>query len=88
MSLLLTITSILNAQLKFPTATSAVRLVSKNGGTLESLTAGRVEIFFAGRWGTICSDNVQLSDAIGLCHILTSASTVLAYGSTGSESLG
>ena len=52
-----------------------------------SLTAGRVEIFFAGHWGSICSDKFTLSDAMGLCHILTRSSSVLAYGSTGSDNL-
>ena len=57
-----------------------MRFVSKNEGISESLTAGRVEIFFAGRWGTICSDNFTLMDAMGLCSILTGSSDVLAFG--------
>ena len=69
------------------TASSVVRFVSKNGRISNSLTAGRVDIFFAGRWGSICSDNFQLSDAMGLCHILTSSSDVLAFGTTGSDNL-
>ena len=64
-----------------------MQMVSKNEGLSVSLTAGRVEIFFAGRWETICSDNFQLSDAMGLCHILTRSSNVLAYGVTGSKNL-
>ena len=64
-----------------------MRFVSKNGGLSDSLTAGRVEIFFAGRWGTICSDNFTQSDAMGLCHILTGSNNVLAYDAAGQASL-
>lgn len=66
---------------------SVLRLVSKNEHSSVALTAGRVEIYFSGRWGTICSDNFQLSDAMGLCHILTRSSDVLAYGVIGSTNL-
>ena len=51
------------------------------------LTAGRVEIFFAGYWGTICSIGFTLTDAQGLCHILTGSSSVLAYGTVGDDNL-
>ena len=64
-----------------------MRLVSKNEASSVSLTTGRVEIYFGGRWGTICSDNFQPSDAMGLCHILTRSSDVLAYGTIGSTNL-
>ena len=64
-----------------------MRFVSKNGRLSNSLTAGRVEIFFAGRWGTICSDKFTLSDAMGLCHILTDSTAVLAYGTVGRDNL-
>ena len=63
------------------------RLVSKNERSSVSLTAGQVEILFAGRWGTIYSDKFKLSDAMGLCHILTHSSDVLAYGVVGSTNL-
>ena len=69
------------------TVTSSTRFVTKNGGISSSLTAGRVEIFFAGRWGTICSDNFTLPDAMGLCHILTGSNNVLAYGAVDQASL-
>ena len=46
-----------------------------------------MDIFFAGRWGTICSDGFSLSDARGLCHILTGSSSVLAYGAVGDDNL-
>ena len=64
-----------------------MRFVSKNEGISTSLTAGRVEIFFAGRWGTVCSDNFTISDATGLCHSVTGSSSVLAYGAVGQDNL-
>ena len=67
--------------------TSAVRLVTTNGATSVNLTAGRVEVFYVGRWGTICDDGFSSSDAAALCHNLTGSSTVLAYGTVGSSRL-
>ena len=64
-----------------------MRFVSKNEGLSNSLTAGRVEIFFAGRWGTICSDNFTLTDAMGLCQVITGSTNVLAYGAVGQANL-
>ena len=68
-------------------ATSSARFVIGESQTSNSLTAGRVEIFFAGRWGSICSDGFTQQDAIGLCHILTRSAGVLAYGAVGSNNL-
>lgn len=66
---------------------SVVRFISKRQKLSRYLTAGRVEIFFAGYWGTICSSGFTLSDAQGLCHILTGSSSVLAYGTVGDDNL-
>lgn len=62
---------------------STFRLVSKNGATSIYLTAGRVEVFYVGQWGTICEDGFSSSDATVLCQILTGSSVVLAYGTVG-----
>ena len=67
--------------------TSTVRFVSKRGKVSRYLTAGRVDIFFAGHWGTICSNGFTLSEAQGLCHILTGSSSVLSYGTVGNDNL-
>ena len=64
-----------------------MRFVSKREKISRYLTAGRVEIFFAGYWGTICSNGFTLSAAQGLCHILTGSSSVLAYGTVGDNNL-
>ena len=65
----------------------AIRLVTKSSATSVYLTAGRVEVFYAGRWGTICDNGFSSSDAAALCHILTGSRSVLAYGRVGSSSL-
>ena len=69
------------------TGPSSVRLVTTNGATSVGLTAGRVDVFYVGQWGTICNDGFSSSDAAALCHILTGSSGVLAYGTVGSRSL-
>ena len=69
------------------TDSGAIRLVGKNGATSRYLTAGRVDIFYVGRWGTICNDGFSSSDAAALCHILTGSSAVLAYGPVGNSGL-
>ena len=70
------------------TDSAVVRFVSNNEKISSSLTAGRLAIFFAGRWGSICSKGVKLSDAMALCHYLTGSTSVLAYGAVGSDNLG
>ena len=66
---------------------SGVRFVSKREKRFSSFTAGRVEIFFSGRWGSVCSDGFTASDARGLCHVITGSDDVLAYGAVGSDNL-
>ena len=58
-----------------------------NSSDATFLTAGRVNIFFAGQWGSICSDGFTLSDAQGLCHIMTGSHSVMAFGAVGSDNL-
>ena len=61
--------------------------MTTNGATSVNLTAGRIDVFYVGRWGTICDDGFSPSDAAALCHILTGSSTVLKYGIVGSSIL-
>ena len=56
-----------------------MRLVGKNEKTSPYLTAGRLEIFFVGRWGTVCSfDPLVFDSADTVCKILTGSKTASA----------
>ena len=64
------------------------RLVSKNERTSSALTAGRLEVFYNGSWGTFCSDGFSSTDASVSCWLLTGYAEVLAYGTVGSLEIG
>ena len=62
----------------------AVRLVANNK-TSPYLTAGRVELFYVGRWGTVCEDGFGSDDSVALCNILTGGTVALSYGEVKSQ---
>ena len=47
--------------------TGQVRLVARNGQTSSSLTAGRLEVYYNGGWGTVCDDGFLSSEANTAC---------------------
>ena len=61
--------------------------MSRNEKTSSNLTAGRLEVFFSGKWGSVCSNGFTLTDARVFCDVTTGSTTVLRYGSVGSEGL-
>ena len=64
--------------------------MSKNERTSSALTAGRLEVFHNGCWGTVCSDGFSTTDADVLCQKLTGSesSRLIAYGEVGSSRIG
>ena len=71
---------------------SKMRLVGKNEITSPLLTAGRVEIFFVGQWGSVCSFNqIRLYTSRNTaCKIITGQRTATAMisGRVGQNGLG
>ena len=69
------------------TGSGSLRLVARNGQTSTSLTAGRLEIYYNGQWGTVCNDNFGISEARTACAQL-GYSNYLNYETVGSSLLG
>ena len=68
-----------------------MRLVGKNEMTSPYLTAGRLEIFYVGRWGTVCRlDPLVFGSADTVCKILSGSATASAMkiGQVGDSGLG
>ena len=61
-----------------PSPTASHPLLRLVGGN--SQTEGRVEIFYDGRWGTICDDSWNIDDANVVCRMLGFQRAVSAPG--------
>ena len=63
--------------------------MAENFDSSISYTTGRVEIFYNGQWGTVCSRSVNKATADALCAEVTGddASLTLAHGSAGNSEL-
>ena len=59
-----------------------LRLVDRSGNSDLTVSAGRLEMYYAGEWGTVCSDFFGSSDARVACHQL-GFEGYLNYGSVG-----
>ena len=62
-----------------------LRLVNRNGQTSSSLTAGRLEVYYSGQWGTVCDDNFFQTEADVACRQLGFSEGALDHTNVGSS---
>ena len=62
-----------------------LRLVARDGHTSSTLTAGRLEVYYSGQWGTVCDDNFGVSEANVTCTQLGFSSGYLDYTTVGTR---
>jgi hypothetical protein len=62
-----------------------LRLVARNGQTSPSLTAGRLEVYYSGQWGTVCDNEFGVSEARIACNQLEFSEGYLYYTNFGSR---
>ena len=62
-----------------------LRLVARNGRTSSSLTAGRLEVYYNGEWGTVCDDEFGATAARIACNQLGFSAGYYDYETIGSS---
>ena len=62
-----------------------LRLVARDGRTSPSLTAGRLEFYYNGQWGTVCNDNFGVTEANVACRQLGFYDGALTYTNVGTR---
>jgi hypothetical protein len=61
-----------------------LRLVARNGQTSRYLTAGRLEVYYNGQWGTVCANYFRALEAVTACNQLGFPDGYLHYTSVDS----
>ena len=51
-------------------AIAIIRLVTKGEHTSQNLTAGRLEVYHNGQWGTVCDDGFSFDEGYAACNQL------------------
>ena len=62
-----------------------LRLVARDGRSSSTLTAGRLEVYYSGQWGTVCNDNFGASEAYVACRQLGFSLGYLDYTTVGTK---
>ena len=63
-----------------------LRLVARNGQTTSSLTAGRLEVYYNGQWGTVCDNQFGIAEVNVACRQLGFVTGGLYHTNVGSTS--